>query len=144
MDEHSEILEGFRRFVEVRKIFAKYEGKWFSGNDNHVGDIGEYWTMRYFKDKEPTLAPKRTSPYDIQLKDGSRLAIKTMSKWNKSGRGSPVKGIDEKLWDYLIAIRLDDNMKVETFCIVPHKEIQKRVRDRSPFKWYSWLEEFEV
>ncbi len=146
MDEHSEILEGFRHFVEARKVFAKYakERKWFSGNDNHIGDIGEYWIMRYFKDKEPTLAPKRTSPYDIQLKDGSRLSVKTMSKWNKSGRGSPVKGIDEKLWDYLIAIILDNNLEVEKFCIVPHKEVRKMVGNNSPFKWWHWLEEFEA
>ncbi len=144
MDEHSEILLGFRRFVEAREIFAKYEAKWFSGNDNHVGDIGEYWTMRYFEDREPKLAPKRNSSYDIELQDGSRLAIKTMSKWNRSGQGGPVKGIDEKLWEYLVTIKLDDNMEVERFCIVSHKEIRERVRDGSQFKWWSWLEKFEV
>ena len=144
MDEHSEILLGFRHFVEARKIFAKYATKWFSGNDNHVGDIGEYWTMRYFEDKEPKLAPKRNSSYDIQLKDGSRLAIKTMTKWNTSGQGGPVKGVDKKLWECLVAIKLDENMNVEKFCVVPHKEIREKVTDGSRFKWWSWLEKFEV
>ena len=39
MSEHEGILKGFKDFVEARKVFAKYKGKWFSGN--HVGDIGE-------------------------------------------------------------------------------------------------------
>ncbi len=143
MSEHEEILKGFRYFVEARKVFRKYEGKWFSGNDNHVGDIGEYWAMRYFGDREPKLAPKRTSSYDIQLNDGTRLSIKTMSKWNRSGFGGPVKGVDEKLWDYLIAISLDDNFQVEKFCIVPHKEVRKRIKSESRFKWWPWLNEFE-
>ena len=144
MFEQEEILKGFKYFVEARKVFAKYEGKWFSGNDNHVGDVGEYWAMRYFENREPKLAPKRTSSYDIQLNDGTLLSIKTMSRWNRSGRGGPVKGIDEKFWDYLIAIKLDDNLEVERFCIVPHKEVRKRIKDKSPFKWWFWLDEFEV
>ena len=123
MSEYEEILEGFKYFAEARKIFDKYKGKWFSGNDNHVGDIGEYWAMRYFESREPMLAPKRNSHYDIELDDGMRFSIKAMSRWNKSGYGSPVKGIDENYWDCLVAIKLDDNFKVEKFCIVPHKEM---------------------
>jgi hypothetical protein len=143
MHEHEEIQDAFRHFKEARKVFAKYKNKWFSGNDNHVGDVGEYWAMRYFEKKHPELAPKRTSPYDIQLEDGTRFSIKTMSKWNESGQGGPIKGINEKHWDYLIAIKLDEDLAVEEFCIVPRKELVKMgVSDRSPFKWWSWLEDY--
>ena len=72
-----------------------------------------------------------------------RFSIKAMSRWNKSGYGSPVKGIDENYWDCLVAIKLDDNFKVEKFCIVPHKEMRKRIKNKSRFKWWSWLNEFE-
>ena len=146
MSEHEEILKGFKDFVEARKVFAKYKGKWFSGNDNHVGDIGEYWAMRYFLflNKWPKLAPKRTSPYDIELDNGKRLSVKTMSEWNKSGLGSPMKGIDEKLWDYLVAIKLDGNLHIKMFCIVSHKEVRERIKSGSPFRWWDWLGEFEV
>ena len=144
MSEHEEILNAFKRFAEVREVFAKYEGKWFSGNDNHVGDIGEYWAMRYFDGKEPKLAPSRVSPYDIQLNDGKKYSIKTMSQWNRRGQGGPVKGINDDNWDYLIAVKLNDKLAVEKFCIIPHSEIAKRVSDGSPFKWWDWLEGFKV
>jgi len=144
MSEHEEIQEAFSHFKEARKVFAKYKNKWFSGNDNHVGDVGEYWAMRYFEKRQPNLAPKRTSPYDIQLKDGTRLSIKTMSQWNESGRGGPVKGINEKHWDYLIAIKLDEDLAVEKFCVVPRGELEKMgVNNGSPFKWWPWLEKFK-
>ena len=107
MSEHEEILKGFKHFTEARKVFAKYKGKWFSGNENHVGDIGEYWAIRYFLNKGPKLAPKRTSHYDIELNDRTRFSIKTMSKWNRSGYGSPVKGLDEQYWHFLVAIKLE-------------------------------------
>jgi len=55
MTEHEEILECFEHFVRARKVFAKYEKLWFSGNDNHIGDVGEYWTMRYFASDQPAL-----------------------------------------------------------------------------------------
>ena len=146
MSEHDEILRGFEYFKEARKVFAKYEGQWFSGNDNHVGDVGEYWAMRYFLslNEGPTLAPKRTSPYDIKLKNGKLVSVKTMSKWNRSGYGGPVKGIDDKSWDYLVTIKLDDDLGVEGFCIVPWKEVGERVKEKSPFKWWDWLDEFRV
>ena len=144
MSEHEEILGAFSHFVEARKVFAKYKNKWFSGNDNHVGDVGEYWAMLHFKNRQPKLAPKRTSPYDIELNDGTRLSIKTMSQWNASGQGGPVTGIDEANWSYLIAIKLDQNLKVEKFCMVPREELQKKgVKNKSPFKWWPWLEKFE-
>ena len=146
MSEYEEILECFKHFAEARKVFDRYKGKWFSGNDNHVGDIGEYWAKRYFLflNKGPELAPERTSPYDIKLENGMRLSIKTMSEWNKREQGGPIKGIDEKLWDYLVAIKLDGNLHVKKFCIVPHKEVRERIKSKSPFKWWDWLGKFEV
>ena len=63
--------------------------------------------------------------------------------WNKKGQGGPVKGIDERFWDYLIAIKLDDNFEVEKFCIVPHKEVRKRIKNNARFKWWPWLNEFK-
>ena len=148
MSEHEEILKGFEYFREAREVFAAYKGKWFSGNDNHVGDIGEYWAMRYFLslNKKPVLAPKRNSNFDIELDDRTRtrFSIKTMSTWNKSKYGSPVKGIDEGHWHYLIAVKLNDNFGVEKFCRVPRKEMQKRIRNGARFKWWDWLDEFKA
>ncbi len=150
MPEHDEISRGFEYFKKAREIFAKYSskdrGQWFSGNDNHVGDIGEYWAKRYFLSlsKEPELAPKRTSSYDIELKNGKRIAIKTMSTWNKSKYGSRVKGIDEENWDYLVAVKLNVDFNVEKFCTVPRKEVQKRIKDGTRFKWWDWLDEFKI
>ncbi len=141
--EHQEILSAFQQFKEVREVFAKYEGKWFSGNDNHIGDIGEYWAMRYFEDRNPKIAPSRTSNYDIELGDGTRLSVKTMSEWNKRGQGGPVKGIDSAFWNYLVAVKLDNDLNVEKFCIVPHEQVKKRgIKERKPFRWWSWLDEF--
>ncbi|RJO62712.1 MAG: hypothetical protein C4542_02465 [Dehalococcoidia bacterium] len=140
--EHEEIRQGFKHFAEARKVFSKYKGKWFIGNDNHVGDIGEYWTMRYFLSAKPELAPSRVSPYDIVLGDGQKLSVKTMSRWNESGRGSPVKGIINKDWDCLVAIKLDEQFEVDQFCLVPLDKISKRIKDGSPFMWWGWLDEF--
>ncbi|MEK7874261.1 MAG: hypothetical protein AAB502_10440, partial [Chloroflexota bacterium] len=94
MNEYDEILKGFRHFAKAREIFAKYKGKWFSGNDNHVGDIGEYWAIRHFLDKKPKLAPNRISPFDFELQNGTRFSVKTMSTWNQRGRSTPIKGIN--------------------------------------------------
>jgi len=143
MDEHEEIISAFQKFKEFRNVIAKYEGKWFSGNDNHPGDIGEYWAMRYYESQNPKIAPMRTSPYDIELSDGTRLSIKTMTKWNKRGRGGPMKGIDGGLWKKFIAIKLNDDFEVEKFCIVPYEEFKKRgVKEKTAFTWWSWLDEF--
>jgi hypothetical protein len=145
-EEHQGILKGFKNFVEAREVFDKYKGKWFSGNDNHVGDIGEYWAMRYFKSigKEPKLAPSRISPYDIKLNGGTILSVKTRSKWNKSKQGGLVKGIEPKHWDFIIAVDLDKNLGVESFYIIPHEEVRKRIGNKGRFPWkdVAWLEKF--
>ncbi len=146
MSVHDEILKGFDHFVEARKVFAKYEHKWFSGNDNHIGDIGEYWVMRYLINKgmKPELAPSRTSSYDIEVSNGEKYSIKTMSRWNRRGRGGVVKGISERRWDYLVAVRLDENLRLEKLYIVPYEEVKNRLSKDSPFDWGTWLDKFET
>jgi hypothetical protein len=123
-------------------MFKKYP-HWFSGNDNHIGDIGEYWTLRFFDSEQPILSPNKNDSWDIELKDGSRLSVKTMSEWNTSGRGSLVKGIQAGNWQYLVAVRLDGKLHVNKFCVVPHSVVKERVPDRSQFKWWNWLGDFE-
>jgi hypothetical protein len=64
--EHNEILKGFRHLKKAREVFEKFEKhkpKLFSGNDNHIGDIGEYWALRYYNLSgiKATLAPKKNS-----------------------------------------------------------------------------------
>lgn len=56
------ISEAIRAFSEARVLFkkAKKEGL-ILGNDNHIGDIGEYWVMKYLKSKGQfkEYAPKK-------------------------------------------------------------------------------------
>ncbi|GEM_PF-4221040 len=145
MNEYEEILEGFKHFAEARKVFDKYKGKWFSGNDNHVGDVGEYWAIRYYRNlgKDPKLAPKRNSSYDFEA-DGKLYSVKTMSNWNKKGKGSPVKGIKERKWDFLIAVKLNEALGVNRFCVVSIDEVCQHIqKEGTHFQWWPWLQETE-
>ena len=60
---------------------------------NHVGDIGEYWVALhyYIKNLEPQLSKGKNASYDIKIKTGKQISVKTISDWNKTGYGTQIK-----------------------------------------------------
>jgi hypothetical protein len=61
------------------------------GNDNHIGHIGEYGVRRYYEEVPGGFrryADKKTDPYGIELKDGTKVSVKTTTDWGEHGRGA--------------------------------------------------------
>jgi hypothetical protein len=81
------------------------------GNDNHIGDIGEYWVKKWCKSQgqRAELASVKTSAYDILLPDsGNRVSVKTITEWSRHGKGTQIKPLLEKgnPWNILAVVIL--------------------------------------
>ena len=130
-----------------------------SGNDNHIGDIGEYYVMKLLKidDKNAHLAPKKNSRYDIIMSNGKKISVKTITTWSVSGKGAKLN-IDKKEWDYLYAVYLNEDLKPEKIAKISYEDIiqkpefiknkEKREKEGTithpRFTWWSWLDEYII
>jgi hypothetical protein len=144
--EHEEILKGFKYLKKAREVFDQYSKtpKYFSGNDNHIGDIGEYWTFRYYSalGQKPELSGTKNATYDIKLNiSGKYISVKTMSEWNKNNQGGQLKGIDKSNIEILIFVKLNKEFMVDKFCIVPKRDLLDRGKtEKTRWKWWPWLD----
>jgi hypothetical protein len=130
------------------------------GNDNHIGDIGEYWVRRHFESKSNfnEYAPKKNSPYDIELIDGTKVSVKTITAWSERGYGTQVKPLCGNDWGLLAAVFLNEKLFAEKIALVPldklitHEQFVANEKRRSAeetaayprFQWWDWLDQYTV
>ena len=147
----NEIEGAIENYAKARQRLRKYgkdagasEKKWFSGNDNLVGDIGEYWAAKLLG--EVDLAEKSNDPYDFKVTrsrtpnfrkyEGEKIYVKAMTPWATRKAGSAVKGIKARKWNFFCAIKLDDKLLPVEYAIVPIGEFNHR--DGQQFRW-GWV-----
>jgi hypothetical protein len=124
-----------------------------SGNDNHIGDIGEFYVYKYFmkNNGSPKFSPKRNSLYDIE-NDGRKISVKTMTNWSKTGKSSKINLMD-KNWDDLFVVKLNDDLLPLKIASIHYDElilfppIAKKLSNsnngqikRIQFKWWDILD----
>ncbi|MBI3744468.1 MAG: hypothetical protein HY261_09325 [Chloroflexi bacterium] len=159
--QHKDFLEACENLAKVRTAFRNLkEQNLVSGNDNHVGDIGEYWVARYLErtNRNPVPAPTKTAPYDFTLGDGTKVSVKTMTSWAKYKRGTLVKIPASTRWE-LAAVFLDDNLMLKKLAVIPCDKLRQQppflgdaVADNplnsrllTPyFRWWDFLKDYEV
>lgn len=134
------------------------EAELILGNDNHIGDIGEYWVRTYFEalGQFKRYAPVKNAPYDIELLDGTCVSVKTLTAWSKRGLGTQVKPVCGRHWQVLAAVLLDHDLRPAKIALVPLAELNARSvfvtnatnrQDRATktfprFQWWPWLDEY--
>jgi len=130
------------------------------GNDNHIGDVGEYWVRSYFESigKFQCFASAKNSNYDLQLTDGIRVSVKTLTAWSKNGYGTQIKPLCGNNWQLLAAVLLDRSLQPAKIALVPLAELltktvflnnetrrsNKGTRTYPRFQWWPWLEHHVV
>jgi hypothetical protein len=148
----AEIEYAIRELAVARKAFRKYGvakiagRKWLSGNDNIVGDIGEYWATKLLAKYNPVLSGTKVSDFDFRMDDpkgGKRrpkVSVKTITDWSKSRQGSRVKATG---WQYFFAIDLNLNLIPIKFALIKKKEFLKEQKPGTAFRWWRWLRKYE-
>lgn len=94
MDADKTILSAIKALSTARAEFSKAaERGLILGNDNHIGDVGEYWVRLYLENtgEFKKYADKKNDPYDIELNDGKKLSVKTITEWSETGYGTQIK-----------------------------------------------------
>lgn len=128
------------------------------GNDNHIGDIGEYWVRTYYEavGRFKSYAAAKNAPYDMELIDGTRVSVKTLTAWSKGGMGTQVKPLCGMHWQILAAVLLDRDLQPAKIALVPLGELNGKdifkvnatnrsdrgTRTYPRFQWWSWLDEY--
>lgn len=159
---HAEFLDALEDLASARTVFDRLaEDGLILGNDNHIGDIGEYWVRRYYelKGQFKCYAPSKNGPFDLKLISGACVSVKTLTAWSKSGYGTPVRA-DSGHWRIFAAVYLDKELFPARLAIVPRHRLVKqdvfvnnaarRSDAKSPtkahprFQWWSWLDDFRV
>jgi hypothetical protein len=105
IDDFRMARAGFRQAVEDKLIL---------GNDNHVGDIGEFWVRDHFEAQgwEVSLPATKTSPHDLELRKGTetrKVSVKTMTLWSQQGIGTQV--IPDGANDLLCCVLLGEDLR---------------------------------
>lgn len=146
-------------FAQAREEFGRAiaEGL-ILGNDNHVGDIGEYWARRHFEQQGifGEYHSQKNGPYDMRLTDGRLVSVKTITAWSERGKGTQVKPLCGTRWNVLAAVRLGRDLQPDRIAVVPLAELLRRdpfpdnelrrttqnTKTYPVFAWWEWLEEF--
>lgn len=129
------------------------------GNDNHIGDLGEYWVREYFGAKKlfKSFAPTKNSSYDIELVDSMRVSVKTLTAWSQRGYGTQIKPLCGTNWQLLAAVYLDRSLHPQKIAVVPLEAMRSQkvfvdnaasrlngARTYPRFQWWPWLDEYLV
>ena len=150
-----------RKYAEVRDIFARLQELGIvSGNDNRIGDIGEYYVLRHLQRSghHVELAPKKNSLFDLIIDGRERVSVKTTTDWSSRGRGAQIKtSTDERNWDVLYAIQLDRTLRPVKLASIDYTTLtakpefmqsaQNRVhgsRSHPQFRWWPWLDDYLI
>lgn len=127
------------------------------GND-HIGDVGEYWARLHFEQVGlfDSYHADKNGAYDLRLKDGRCVSVKTVTAWSKHGKGTQVRPLGGENWTVLAAVKLDLDLFPDRIAVVPLADLLRRdpflkneLRRRSSgsktfpvFQWWDWLEEY--
>lgn len=130
------------------------------GNDNHIGDIGEYWVKTYLETRGrfKSYSQAKNDNYDLELTDGTRVSVKTLTAWSKRGKGTQIKPLCGTNWQLLAAVLLDKHLYPEKIAFVPLADLMQRevfmtnaanragrkTRTYPAFQWWPWLNEHLV
>jgi len=158
-------MTAVKHITAAKKIFEDLEVKGIiCGNDNHIGDIGEFYVALYFQLKGnlvclPEGIGKKTFPYDLEIIDENiKISVKTMTMWSKNKKGSQVKINDKAAWTHLAAIMLNNQLIPVSLAIVPYKVLKtqnvfitneinrrdKKTKSFPVFQMWPWLKDYEV
>ena len=85
---HADFVKAIAHLAKARKAFkGLVESNLILGNDNHIGDVGEYWVRRYYelKGQFECYGPGKNGPFDIRLKNGKCVSVgtPTASSWTR-------------------------------------------------------------
>lgn len=116
-DSNDELfMEAIKSLARSRLLFEECAKRGIVlGNDNHIGDIGEYWVKKWYESQgqRAELASVKTSAYDILLPDSDdRVSVKTITEWSHHGKGTQIKPLLEKgnPWNILAVVILSPDL----------------------------------
>ena len=155
------INDAINHLVLAREAFQKAsEHGLILGNDNHIGDIGEYWVRKYFEKQDlfKEYGKEKTSPYDIELTNGDKVSVKTINEWSKNGFGTQIKPLCGKNWQFLAVVFLNKDLIPEKLSLIPLKDLLTKKqfivninnREKNNTKayprvqWWDWLDDHIV
>lgn len=123
-------------------------------NDNIVGRIGEYYAMEYLKkhyspDEVHAAITANQKGYDF-LVGKERFSVKTITRENQTGSTTPIN-LDLS-WDYLVAVKLDDDFNLEAFSLINCSSLKEYLDNNSKrqrrlpsikktFRWWKILDQ---
>jgi hypothetical protein len=125
---HADFLKALKDLANARETFKRLaKAKLILGNDNHIGDVGEYWVRRYYElhGQFECYHHNKNGPFDIELNTGKCVSVKTTSEWSESGYGSAVRA-DGEHWSILAAVLLDKDLYPERLAIVRLQQLVKK------------------
>lgn len=93
-------------------------------SNNPVADYAEFLVARALGLE---LAPKSSTGFDAEGEQGRRYEIKARrpTKHNRSRQLSPIRGLDEKHFEYLVGVLFNDDFSVQRACLIPHGIVQE-------------------
>ena len=135
--------------IWVRSAFEHLAAKGIiSGNDNHIGDIGEYYAMAHFRDsgKPISLSGTKVSRYDFVAAD-QKISVKTLTPWSKTGKGTRLKFNGE--WDYLFLVKLNAQLFPDRMASIHVDALKTRLgykpgQTPPQVMWWPWLNDYEI
>ena len=164
-ENHKLFLKAIESFSKTRDLFQQLvEAKEIIGNDNHIGDIGEYWIKRYYENigESIELPENKNELYDLIIPSKElRISVKTKTPWSKRGRGTQVKPLKEEEeypWNVLAAVDLGENLFPQKIAVISLSELlkQKEFKENKhrrehegttaypAFQWWNWLDKYLV
>src|SRR5580658_2867121 len=98
---HADFIIALQHLANTREAFEELAGDGLIlGNDNHIGDIGEHRVRRYYE---------LNGRFDIKLKGGDCVSVKTLTAWSRAGYSTPVRA-DGGYWAIFAAVFLAKNL----------------------------------
>jgi hypothetical protein len=160
---HAHFVDAIRSLAAVRSSFSLLaKEKLILGNDNHIGDIGEYWARRYYEELGlfSSFGSGKNAACDIKLTNQTTVSVKTLTAWSKTGYGTQIKPLDGVNWQVLAAVYLSEDLFPSRIAIVPLAELivrpvfvknakkrahpTKATKSYPHFEWWDWLIHYEV
>ncbi|APH40016.1 Uncharacterized protein A9P81_0023 [Leptospira interrogans serovar Copenhageni/Icterohaemorrhagiae] len=159
MKEDIIFISAVRNLYKARAGFAELANlKIISGNDNHIGDVGEYYILWYLKSvgEDVIISGKRNSLYDLENNSTKeKISVKTITTWSKNGKRAQIN-TDSPDWNLLYCLYLGKDLipdkvaKIDYFEFSEQKVIkenkERRILTNSKsfpqFQWWEWLENY--